>query len=153
MRIVFITNSLGFGGAEKMITYVANGMVKRGHSVVIVNYKSVGGEYINKHQQYIDKDISVYDFEGTVTGKISKLKKILFTKKVVKDFDADVMVCFTMFPSFIGKVVQILTGIPSIMTERGNPYVTINKKNIFSRIELCAVNRSAGGVFQIKGAS
>lgn len=153
MRIVFITNSIGFGGAEKMITYVANGMAKREHSVAIINYNSVGGNYINKHQQYIDESIPVYEFEGNQTGKISRLQKILFTRRVVKEFDADVMICFTMYPSFVGKVVQMFTRIPSIMSERGNPYVTINKKNIFSRIELYAVNRSAGGVFQIKGAS
>lgn len=153
MRIVFITNSIGFGGAEKMIAYVANGMSQRGHCVAVVNFKSVGGEYINKHTQYFDKSISVYEFEGNKTGKISRLQKILFTRRVVKDFYADITVCFTMYPSFVGKIVQILTGIPSIMSERGNPYATINKKNIFSRIELYAVNRSAGGVFQIKGAS
>lgn len=153
MRIVFITNSIGFGGAEKMIAYVANGMSQRGHCVAVVNFKSVGGEYINKHTQYFDKSISVYEFEGNKTGKISRLQKILFTIRIVKEFDADVMVCFTMYPSFVGKIVQMLTGIPSIMSERGNPYATINKKNIFSLIELYAVNRSAGGVFQIKGAS
>ena len=132
MRIVFITNSIGFGGAEKMITYVANGMAKREHSVAIINYNSVGGNYINKHQQYIDESIPVYEFEGNQTGKISRLQKILFTRRVVKEFDADVMICFTMYPSFVGKVVQMFTRIPSIMSERGNPYVTINKKNIFS---------------------
>ena len=153
MRIVFLTNSIGFGGAEKMITCVANGMAKRGHFVAIVNYKSAGGEYINKHQQDIDKSISVYEFQGNKAGKISRLQKILFTRRVVKEFDADVMICFTMYPSFVGKIVQMLTGIPSIMSERGNPYATINKKNFNCLIELFVVNQSAGGVFQIKGAS
>lgn len=152
MRILFITNSIGFGGAEKMITYVANGMAKRGHSVAIVNYKSVGGNYINQHQQYISKDIAIYEFDSSKTGKINKLQKILFTKCVVGEFKADVTVCFTMFPSFVGKLVHVLTGVPSIMAERGNPYV-INKRNLFSLLELFVVNQSSGGVFQLKGAA
>lgn len=153
MRAVFITNSIGFGGAEKMIAYVANGMTRRGHSVAIVNFRSVGGDYINKHTQYFDKNISIYEFDRHKTGKISQLQKIFFTKRAVKDFNAEVMVCFTMFPSFVGKIVHILTGIPSIMSERGNPYVTINKGNLFSLIELFFVNQSSGGVFQLIGAA
>lgn len=153
MKIVFITSSIGFGGAEKMIAYVANGMVNRGHSAAVVNFKTAGGSYINEHQQVFNESIHIYDFQSKTKGKLSKLKKIIFTKRIVTDFKADVMVCFTMYPSFVGKIVHLLTGVPSIMAERGNPYVTINKKNIFSLIELFLVNHSAGGVFQIKGAS
>ena len=153
MRIVFITNSIGFGGAEKMIAFVANGMAKRGHDVSVINFNSAGGNYINKHKQEFENNIGLYTFGGKNTGKISRLQKILFSKKIVTDFNADVMVCFTMYPSFVGKIVNMMTGIPSIMSERGNPYATVNKKNIFSLLELFVVNRSAGGVFQIKGAS
>ena len=39
-RIIFITNSIGFGGAEKMLTFVANSLSERGHTCAIVN---VGG--------------------------------------------------------------------------------------------------------------
>ncbi len=152
MRIVFITNSIGFGGAEKMIAYVANGMSQRGHCVAVVNFESVGGEYINKHTQYFDKSISIYAFDGNKSGKISRFQKIIFTRRVVREFEADVMVCFTMYPSFVGKIVHVLTGVPSIMSERGNPYV-INKCNIFSLLELLVVNQSSGGVFQLKGAA
>lgn len=153
MRIVFITNSIGFGGAEKVIAFVANGMAKRGHNVVVVNYGSAGGTYINEHKQYFEKTIDLYEYQSGKSGKISQIKKILFTKEIVKKCNAEVMVCFTMYPSFVGKLVHMMTGVPSIMSERGNPYVTINKKNIFSLLELLVVNRSAGGVFQLKGAS
>lgn len=153
MRIVFITNSIGFGGAEKMIAFVANGMAKKGHTVSIINYKSIKGSYIDKHKQFLEDSIAIHTFDSTKGRKISRFQKILFTKRIIKQFNADVMVCFTMYPSFVGKIVQMLTGIPSIMSERGNPYATINKKNFNSLIELFVVNQSAGGVFQIKGAS
>ena len=153
MRIVFITNSLGFGGAEKMIAFVANGMAKKGHAVSIINYKSIKGSYIDKHKQFLEDSIAIHTFDSTKGRKISRFQKILFTKRIIKQFNADVMVCFTMYPSFIGKVVHCLTGVPSIMAERGNPSITINKKNVFSLLELFFVNRSKGGVFQISGAS
>lgn len=153
MRIVFITNSIGFGGAEKMITFVANGFAKKGHDVAIVNLRSAIGTYTDIQKQYIDDSVVLYTFNSKCEGKISRLQKIIFTRRIVSQFKADAMVCFTMFPSFVGKIVHLMTGIPSIMSERGNPYITINKKNIFSLIELFFVNRSKGGVFQIRGAS
>ena len=38
------------------------------------------------------------------------------------------------------------------MSERGNPYITIDKNNLHSRLELSIINKSIGGVFQIAGA-
>lgn len=152
MRIVFITNSIGFGGVEKNVGFVANGLSDRGHNVCIVNFNSIG-EYINENQTPISERIKVHTFHTTSKSKITRLQKIWFATKIVKKNRADVMVCFTTFPSYAGKVVSLLTGIPSIMSERGNPYKTINKKNLPSLIELMVVNKSAGGVFQIQGAA
>lgn len=152
MKIVFITNSIGFGGAEKMIAFVANGMSSRGHKVCLVNYNSIGS-YINDNQQFISEDIELHNFKTTRKGRISRLQKIRFTTSIVRDFNADVIVCFTAFPSYVGKIVSLITGVPSIMAERGNPYITINKKNLASLFELFFINQSAGGVFQISGAA
>lgn len=57
-----------------------------------------------------------------------------------------------MFPNFYAKVASIFTGVPSIMTERGDPYVTITN-GIKDKILLKFINSSKGAVFQTKGAS
>ena len=152
MRIVFLTNSIGFGGAEKMMAFVANGMAKKGHQVSVVNFNSIG-DYVNENMQSFETGVEINNFNTHKSGRITRILKIKYSIKVVKKFNADVMVCFTAFPSYVGKIVSLITGVPSIMSERGNPYITINKKNLASLFELFFINRSDGGVFQISGAA
>ena len=116
MNITFITNSIGFGGAEKILVFVANNMANRGHKVTI------------------NKSITVTTFSTQSSGIRLKFDKILFAYKTAHQCQTDVLVCFTSFPSFVGKIIGSLLKIPSRMSERGNPYVTINKKNLNTRL-------------------
>lgn len=151
MKILFITNSIGFGGAEKMMAFVANSLCKRNHTVSVINFNSVGIE-INSSLQIFDDRIKVITYSGKQGGQISRLKKFLFAYQNISCSNADVIVGFTAFPNYIGKIVGFFKGIPSIMSERGNPYITINKRNLHSLLELVIINHSEGGVFQIEGA-
>lgn len=152
MNITFITNSLGVGGAEKMLVCVANNLSNKGYKVTIVNYDSVRNN-LHDYKRAIDKSIKVISYSSQYSGIRLKFDKILFTYRTARQYQADVLVCFTSFPSFVGKIVGGLLKIPSIMSERGNPYVTINKKNLNTRLELFVINHSDGAVFQIQGAS
>lgn len=151
MRVLLLTNSIGFGGVEKNVAFIANSLVDKGHCVSIVNYNSVDASIARTKQSFYEA-IDIHTYAGT-NGRLKRLQKVLFTLKVSKKFRPHVIIGFTAFPSYAAKLVSILTGIPSIMTERGNPYVTINLKNLPSRIELFFINRSKGGVFQIEGAA
>ncbi len=151
MRVLLLTNSVGFGGVEKNVAFIANSLVDKGHYVSIVNYNSVDSSIARAKQSFYET-INIHTYVGG-SSHLQRLRKVLFTLKISKKFRPDVIVGFTAFPSFAAKLVSILTGIPSIMTERGNPYVTINLKNLPSRIELFFINRSKGGVFQIEGAA
>ena len=61
-KIVFITNSLGFGGAEKMLTFVANSLCERGYDCCIINLNAID-DYINEKQQKVDRRILVYTLD------------------------------------------------------------------------------------------
>lgn len=147
----FLTNSIGFGGAEKMMAFVANSMCRRGHNVTILNFNTVAEE-INSSLQVFDSKIRVISYSGIKYGQMARFKKLAFAFKNISKKNADVIIGFTAFPNYIGCIVGHLKGIPSIMSERGNPYITINKKNLHSRLELAIINQSSGGVFQIAGA-
>lgn len=148
-KILFITNSLGFGGAEKMLTFVANSLNKRGHSCCIINLNTVG-KYINEKTQDIAKEIKIYTFDASEKkqGHIQTIKSIY---RIAKEFSADVIVGFTSYPSLYAKVVGMMLGTPSIMSERGDP--TRTKGNtIKAHIAQIIINSSSGGVFQTEGA-
>lgn len=152
MNIVFVTNSIGFGGAEKMIAFVANGMYERGHQVTIVNYNAIE-DYINTHQQTFLSGIQVYSFTSKRCRKLIFFEKIVYLYKIAKKVNANIIVGFTSYPGFSAKIVGDLLHIPSIMSERGNPYKTYNLHNIPTLLTLFFINRSKGAVFQTEGAS
>ena len=149
MNIVFITNSIGYGGAEKIMSFVADFLSQNGHSVVILNLNAVP-VYVNEYTQSFNDNIKVISLEKCNRNKhCFRIQHII---SVVKEYEADVMVAFTMFPNFYAEIVALLTGIPAIMSERGNPYVTFSK-SLKDRIIYNIINHSKGGVFQTKEAS
>ena len=150
-NILFITNSLGFGGAEKMLTFVAGQLQQRGHSCGIINLNTVP-DYVNKQQQTIQKGIVVFAVEKPTPKTNKNIHYIREIKKVAKAFKADVLIGFTEFPNLYAKIVGTLLGIPSVMSERGDPAQTGVGKGIKNRIVLEFINRSRGGVFQTEGA-
>lgn len=152
MNIIFLTNSIGFAGAEKMMAFVANSLAERGHKVSIVNFNSMGS-YLKGYTQYFLKSITVFSYEGQEKGNYRRLKLIKFAYNIVKEIRPDVLVGFTTFPNYVGKIIGTILKVPSVMSERGDPNITINKRNLHSLLELIVINRSEGAVFQIKGAS
>lgn len=150
-RILFITNSLGFGGAEKMLTFVANSLSERGHVCSIFNLDAVGG-YINEKKQNINPNVVVYKAEKPPEGIRRHLFRIRNIYRIAKAFDADVLIAFTGFPNFYANIAGKLLHIPSIMSERGDPARTGEGVGIKGKLVLKVINYSAGGVFQTEGA-
>ena len=150
-NILFITNSLGFAGAEKMVTFISNQLSLRGHTCGIINLNAVS-DYVNEHRQRHLETVTVY----TISQPSEKTNKTLFRLKeiyqIAKEFHADVLIGFTAMPNFYAKLIGTALGIPSIMSERGDPERTGMGKGIKSKIVLEVINRSAGGVFQTDGA-
>ncbi len=150
-NVLFITNSLGFGGAEKMLTFVAGELSARGHCCGIINLNGVS-DYVNAHQQTIRDEISVYLLKKASGGLKRNIQRIGEIKKIAKEFHADILIGFTEFPNLYAKIVGALLGIPSIMSERGDPVQQGTGKGFKNRIVLEIINRSKGGVFQTDGA-
>lgn len=149
MRILFITNSLGFGGAEKMLTFVANSLCARGNAVSIANLNGVP-EYVNAHRREIAKGIAIYEMEPGFSKTASA--KIQFVLHAAKKETADVLIGFTETPNVIARIAGGLLGIPSIMSERGDPVQTGIGKGLKNRLVLALIKTSRGGVFQTEGA-
>ncbi len=147
-NILFITPCLGFGGAEKMLTFVAEELHKRGHAVSIVNIQSV--VQTTNYVREVDEGISLYNLP-LGKGKLKRFKQILQIKDIAKKNNIQVIVGFTPFANAYAKIVGTMLNIPSIMSERGDPARLI-PKSLKSKIINYIINRSKGGVFQIDGA-
>lgn len=147
-NILFITNSISFGGAAKMLCFVAESLAERGHSVVIANLKTT--PYAGFERELTDK-IKVYTVDKPPANKNKNIHFIKEIKKIAEENKSAVIIGFTSFPNMYAKIVGSWLKIPSIMSERGDPFRTTSK-SIKSRISRFIINRSRGGVFQTEGA-
>lgn len=144
-NILFLTNSLSFGGAAKMLVFVAESMNSRGHKVCIINFKQTVN--VTDYTRSVDKGIEICECPGmTVREQIHE------TVKKVKAFSADVIIGFTEKPNVLARIAGILTATPSIMSERGDPARTGVGRGFKSKLVLELINGSKGGVFQTDGA-
>lgn len=146
MNIVFVTQSIGFGGAAKMLTFVANELSNRGHRVSIINL-SITATGVS---QPVNEEITIYDVDSNRHG-LKKLKCVNDIVEIAKKVNADVLIGFTIFPNAFVSLAAMRLGIPSIISERGDPY-KLDIENKVIRLFLWLVNRSRGGVFQTEGA-
>jgi len=150
-NLAFITNSLGYGGAEKILAFVANSLSARGHNCAIINLNVCSSD-INAHMQPINRDVKIYTV-GNVPKKQNKNTfRIKEIKKISQEFGAEVLIGFTVFPNIYAKIVGTMLRIPSIMSERGDPARTKGDNILKEAISTFIINRSSGGVFQTPGA-
>lgn len=148
INIMFITSGLGFAGAEKMLTYVANQLSLRNYKCSIFNLNKTD-EYVNEKKQKINDSINVYTLNNKVENNFKIVAEIY---KAARKEKVNVLVGFTTFPNMYAKIVGILLGAVSIMSERGDPSRTANIHTIKDKIAFNLINRCSGGVFQTEGA-
>ena len=143
-NILFITNGLGFGGAEKMLCFIAESLDERGHKTTIINLK--GTKSPIDYERILKSSVIVKTLESK-----GNVRRILEIKKIANDSNADVIIGFTSYPSMYARIVGTMLGIPSIMSERGDPTQTTGK-TLKAKVSVAIINRSKGGVFQTEGA-
>ena len=66
-NILFITNSISFGGAAKMLCFVAESLADRGHSVVIANLKTTTNK--TDYERELSNNILVYTIKKPPANK------------------------------------------------------------------------------------
>ena len=147
MKVLFITNSLGFAGAEKMLTFVASSLSKRGFDVSIANLNRASN-YVNVHKQTVSDAVHIFELHSNVLSKKNNLRFLFDVTKRVKP---DVIVGFTNYPNMYAKIIGMIFRIPSIMSERGDPRRT-QGYTFKAKISKFLINSSRGGVFQTEGA-
>lgn len=146
--ILFITNSISFGGASKMLCFVAESLAARNHKVIIVNLRAT--QNVTDYERTVT-GVEVVTLDGMPAGKNRHIYIIRKIKKIAQENHSDVVVGFTSFPNMYASIIGKLLHIPSIISERGDPNRTIGN-SLKDKIATFIINRSSGGVFQTEGA-
>lgn len=151
MNILFITASLSFGGAEKMLCFVASSLSERGYNVFIANLSCTDTDKVSDYQRKINEKIML--FQVPSGSRQLQIKEII---KYSKEHKINAVIGFTSFPNIYSVIIGKALHIPSIISERGDPSnkrpdTTMSVK-IKSRICRLIIRGSTGAVFQTEGA-
>lgn len=149
MRLAFIANGLSYGGAEKMLVFVATELLKRGHEVAIFN--------TNEHKgvsQTLPDELVLFNAKANYKkNKWAYLKRLCFCIRSTRHFKPDVIIGFLLFPNLYSVLTGKFVRIPSVISERADPYLAFAKGDKFGKFLLNEICSADGAVFQTTGAS
>lgn len=148
-KILFHINSLGKGGAERVVTTLAHEFIKKGKEVYIATLWTAEDEYeLSDKVKRLDLSLS-QDEEKASGAKIRSLRQKKL-KAVIKDVKPDVVFSFCRNANF--RAILAAGSTPVIFSVRSDPKIDYasKKQNILAKL---LYKKAAGGVFQTDEAA
>lgn len=150
MKIIFHLNCLEQGGAERVVTTLANHFVNDGMEVVIATEWHAENEFeIDEKIRRIHVGLS--DKQQQISTKRQFFIRISNLRKLLKQEKPDMVIAFAQKANYRALMATLFTGIPVIVSVRTNPYLHYVGRRDKILIPLL-YPRAAGSVFQTVGA-
>lgn len=142
MKILFICDTMGSGGAERVIATLSNGFVERGNnvSILMLSNESNGSFYS------LNKSIELSNLGLESGGFLKKAKAI---RKYVLNKKPDIVISFLSYVCIYTWWALRPTKIPYIVSERNDPHQRGRLKQYLLNKSF---RRAAGCVFQTEDA-
>ena len=149
-KIVFHLNCLEQGGAERVVTTLANRLVADGYQVYIATEWTAENEFV------IDERINrvhvgLTEEQEKKSAKKQFLDRIINLRKFLKKEKPDMVIAFAQKANYRALMATRFTKIPVIVSVRTNPYLHYVGKTDKILIPLF-YPKAAGNVFQTVGA-
>lgn len=121
MKILFLTSSLGAGGAERVATTLCNAWATRGDHVVLIPTFSGGGKPFYKvsesvHLQYLADLVG-----STNKSPLSYLKKLWVLRRLIISEKPDVVISFLSHVNVASILATASLDVKVVCCERRNP--------------------------------
>lgn len=127
MIVTFLLASLGSGGAERVVSLLANKMAERGHQVEIICLKF--------NDVYYQTDSRVKVTLAMQQTK-NRLTEVFWLRKYLKQQKPDVVIPFTEGVYCFTILSLLGTGIPIIASERLDPAAMSTTRKVLKRLLL-----------------
>lgn len=142
MNIVFSMARMQGGGAERVVSELANSFVDRGHSVSIIVTKNSNCVY------HLHEQIRLIDLSDNDRGIFERVKAI---RKCISENNFDVIISFLTNTNLETILANAGKKVPLIISERNNPY-TDPKEKIYRLMRSLVYPFADGYVFQTPDA-
>lgn len=151
MKILFLNTNIGYGGASKMIVWVANQCAKKGHDVTFLTYRDK-----NVYQTLSPQVKLIQESLEEVNGSGNAIATVMWLNRFIKKCRFDLGVAF-LSPSMLRMAIAAKgTKMKVVFSQRGDPYYADKCKNIKSKavnwLNTWAFNQADGYVFQTQMA-
>lgn len=144
-KIMFYINSIGYGGAERVIVNLANHFNTMGNEVILVTSYKLNDEYL-----YDNSITRVILNESEVKNRIAKnLHLVTRLRREIKEQNPDIIISFMAEANIRSLISSMWMKTKTIISIRNDP--NMEYKNITLRILAKILYRKANGiVFQTK---
>lgn len=144
-KILFVIHKLGYGGAEKIMAFLANRLSDDGFQVSLLTYES------SAVMQKLAPQVRHLTLNASSPGiyALRRLFQIARIGKVIRREQPDVVISFLAYPNIISIIASRAARIPVIISERGDPWAA---KSWFTNFRDCVYNFADGYVFQTAAA-
>lgn len=112
MRILFVITGLGVGGAEKIVTSLADELANQGHDLVIAYLR---GEAIVTPKNHNIKLVSL-----DLNSPKNVLSSSFRLRKLIKTFKPDVVHSHLVHANIISRLIRLTTPVPKLITSAHN---------------------------------
>lgn len=122
MKLVLVISSLTTGGAERVLSILANSWSKKGWQVVLITTHDDGARpfyFLEKSVTHIP--ILLEDIPSK--GHISNLKRVFSLRSIIKSERPDAIVSFLNYTNVLTLLASTFLNIPTIVSERLDPSV------------------------------
>lgn len=122
-KVLFVIDNMNFGGAQKIMTFLANGLRLRGLKTAVCSYAS-GINHFEMHE-----GVEQFIGRGYTGGRWTRhLKKIGFISECVDQFRPDVIISFSIIPTILSMLSKH-NKTPIVYCERGDPFQATSLKD------------------------
>lgn len=145
-KILFISSSLSYGGAEKMLCFVANGLSDLNDHVIVIN--------LNEHPDNagrLNDNVDVINIDTTQLRFVSRIDQFNKIVRTIRKIKPDIIISFKYIPNYLAVAAGKLLRVPVIISERCDPereYSFTGHAKLYWKI----INAADGAVFQTTGA-
>ncbi|MGH8414271.1 MAG: glycosyltransferase family 4 protein [Gammaproteobacteria bacterium] len=151
-RIMLVVHSLERGGAERVMSNMANYWVDHGHNVSLVTFENrdKDGYALNSGINRVALEMTGRS-QNVLIGFVSNIRRIMKLRSVTRQIKPDVVISFTTVVNI--RVVLALLGIsiPVIVSERSDP-LQIPIPYIWRKLMVLSYPRAAAIVVQTHNA-
>jgi len=145
IKVLIIYHRIGYGGANKMLAFLANTLSNRGFEVTIYTYESNE----NSHYKLDEKIVLIKEHKYYRRSHKNKVFQFINVVRYIFRLKPDIVISFMSTSNFFATIGSRLCGVPNIVSERGNPK---SERGVFAWLKHKSLLFARGAVFQTEGA-